>query len=78
MWKDSTLINSKPSINKRFIVFYYNRVEWFNNYQDSYQTIQMIYKRLVILLLKGNFEQLQFSRKNEGKNLLNFLHQFYK
>jgi hypothetical protein len=27
--------------------------------QDSYQTIQMIYKRLVILLLKGIFEQLQ-------------------
>jgi hypothetical protein len=26
---------------------------------NSYQTIQMIYKRLVILLLKGIFEQLQ-------------------
>jgi hypothetical protein len=76
MWKDSTLINSKPSINKRFIsVFYYN--SWM--VQQLPRQLSKPFKWYIkdgILLLKGNFlsnyNSIYSRDEMKDKNLLEF------
>jgi hypothetical protein len=59
MWKIQRWLIQNHQLIKDLCVFFIITELNGSTTTKSYQTIQMIYKRLVILLLKGIFEQLQ-------------------